>query len=108
MNAPKNTTNYPDLMRSTVVYPKSFLSLLHLWLVASGCDGAPLLPLLYLATNIAFNISLLNLVKISSAVVSTLAAMASGPLPLSLSHFLSLSNTEKQDNKFGSDSRKYF
>ncbi|RVW65628.1 Protein CLT2, chloroplastic [Vitis vinifera] len=47
-----------------------------------GCDGAPLLPLLYLATNIAFNISLLNLVKISSAVVSTLAAMASVPISI--------------------------
>lgn len=55
---------------------------------SSGCDGAPLLPLLYLVINIAFNISLLNLVKISSAVVSSLAAMASGllapPHPLSL------------------------
>ncbi|XP_038714766.1 protein CLT2, chloroplastic-like isoform X2 [Tripterygium wilfordii] len=28
---------------------------------APGCDGAPLLPLLYITTNIAFNISLLNL-----------------------------------------------
>lgn len=53
-------------------------------LLASGCDGAPLLPLLYVVTNIAFNISLLNLVKISSAVVSSLATMLSG-LSLSLS-----------------------
>ncbi|KAA8538197.1 hypothetical protein F0562_027805 [Nyssa sinensis] len=47
-----------------------------------GCDGAPLLPLLYITTNIAFNISLLNLVKISSAVVSSLAAMSSGPISI--------------------------
>ncbi|XP_059631237.1 protein CLT2, chloroplastic [Cornus florida] len=47
-----------------------------------GCDGAPLLPLLYIVTNIAFNISLLNLVKISSAVVSSLAAMSSVPLSI--------------------------
>lgn len=43
-----------------------------------GCDGAPLLPLLYIITNIAFNISALNLLKYSSAVVSSLAIMSSG------------------------------
>ncbi|KAK2981033.1 hypothetical protein RJ640_005925 [Escallonia rubra] len=48
----------------------------------SGCNGAPLLPLLYIFTNIAFNISLLNLVKISSAVVSSLAAMLSVPVSI--------------------------
>ncbi|XP_010542173.1 PREDICTED: protein CLT2, chloroplastic isoform X1 [Tarenaya hassleriana] len=46
----------------------------------SGCEGAPLLPLLYIAINLAFNISLLNLVRISSAVVSSLAVMLSVPL----------------------------
>ncbi|KAL1222515.1 Protein CLT2 [Cardamine amara subsp. amara] len=46
----------------------------------SGCDGAPILPLLYIATNLAFNISLLHLVKISSAIVSSLAVMLSVPL----------------------------
>jgi hypothetical protein len=45
-----------------------------------GCDGAPLLPLLYIATNLAFNISVLNVVKISSAVVSSLTVMLSGIL----------------------------
>ncbi|KAK9271246.1 hypothetical protein L1049_026836 [Liquidambar formosana] len=49
---------------------------------ASGCDGAPLLPLLYVTTNMAFNISLLNLVKISSAVVSSLAATLSVPISI--------------------------
>lgn len=44
----------------------------------SDCDGAPLLPLLYIITNIAFNISALNLLKYSSAVVSSLAVMSSG------------------------------
>ncbi|KAM7518489.1 hypothetical protein LguiB_017451 [Lonicera macranthoides] len=48
----------------------------------TGCDGAPLLPLLYVVTNIAFNISLLNLVKISSAVVSSLATMLSVPIAI--------------------------
>lgn len=49
-------------------------------LVASGCNGAPLLPLLYIATNMAFNISMLRLMKISSAVVSSLVVMLSGDL----------------------------
>ncbi|RXH92594.1 hypothetical protein DVH24_033490, partial [Malus domestica] len=48
----------------------------HLSLV-SGCNGAPLLPLLYIATNLFFNISLLNVVKISSAVVASLIVMLS-------------------------------
>ncbi|XP_047324652.1 protein CLT2, chloroplastic isoform X2 [Impatiens glandulifera] len=47
-----------------------------------GCNGAPLLPLLYIVTNIAFNISLLNLLKISSAVVSSLASMTSVPISI--------------------------
>ncbi|KAM3342333.1 protein CLT2, chloroplastic isoform X2 [Capsicum galapagoense] len=50
----------------------------------SGCDGAPLLPLLYIFTNIAFNISILNLMKISSAVVSSLVVMSSVPLSMYL------------------------
>ncbi|CAN4122410.1 unnamed protein product [Withania somnifera] len=50
----------------------------------SGCDGAPLLPLLYIFTNIAFNISVLNLMKISSAVISSLVVMSSVPLSVYL------------------------
>ncbi|KAL7583711.1 hypothetical protein Lser_V15G44671 [Lactuca serriola] len=46
---------------------------------SSGCEGSPLLPLLYILNNIAFNISVLNLVKISSAVVSSLAIVLSVP-----------------------------
>ncbi|KAI3508964.1 hypothetical protein L1887_23987 [Cichorium endivia] len=46
---------------------------------SSGCEGSPLLPLLYIVNNIAFNISVLNLVKISSAVVSSLAVVLSVP-----------------------------
>ncbi|KAK9070522.1 hypothetical protein SSX86_010924 [Deinandra increscens subsp. villosa] len=46
---------------------------------SSGCDGSPILPLLYIVNNIAFNISILNLVKISSAVVSSLAVVLSVP-----------------------------
>ncbi|CAO2826288.1 unnamed protein product [Amaranthus hypochondriacus] len=48
----------------------------------TGCDGAPLLPLLYVASNIAFNISVLNLLKISSAVVSSLVTMVSVPISI--------------------------
>ncbi|GAY48137.1 hypothetical protein CUMW_109540 [Citrus unshiu] len=47
-----------------------------------GCNGAPLLPLLYIATNMAFNISMLRLMKISSAVVSSLVVMLSVPIAI--------------------------
>ncbi|WCJ35677.1 CRT (chloroquine-resistance transporter)-like transporter 2 [Euphorbia peplus] len=46
------------------------------------CNGAPLLPLLYIATNMAFNISLLNLMKISSAVVASLGVTLSVPIAI--------------------------
>ena len=46
--------------------------------LAAGCDGAPLLPLLFVVVNMGFNISLLHLLKISSAVVSCLASTFSG------------------------------
>ncbi|KAK4352294.1 hypothetical protein RND71_027812 [Anisodus tanguticus] len=49
-----------------------------------GCDGAPLLPLLYIFTNIAFNISILNLMKISTAVIASLVVMSSVPLSMYL------------------------
>ncbi|XP_062097194.1 protein CLT2, chloroplastic isoform X1 [Humulus lupulus] len=48
----------------------------------SGCEGSPLLPLLYIATNLMFNVSVLNLVKTSSAVVSSLAVMLSVPISI--------------------------
>ncbi|XP_056167188.1 protein CLT2, chloroplastic [Syzygium oleosum] len=48
----------------------------------TGCDGAPWLPLIFVTTNIIFNISLLNLVKISSAVVASLAVMLSVPISI--------------------------
>ncbi|KAL5705317.1 Protein clt2 [Ranunculus cassubicifolius] len=48
----------------------------------TGCEGAPLLPILFILTNMAFNISLLNLVKISSAVISSLAATLAVPLAI--------------------------
>jgi len=43
-----------------------------------GCDGAPLLPLVFIIVNIGFNVALLHLLKISSAVVSSLASTFSG------------------------------
>ncbi|OMO50803.1 Chloroquine resistance transporter-related protein [Corchorus capsularis] len=50
----------------------------------SGCEGAPLLPLLYIITNMAFNISVLNLLRLSSAVVSSLAVTLSASNPRTL------------------------
>ncbi|KAL7199386.1 hypothetical protein ACSBR2_021631 [Camellia fascicularis] len=50
--------------------------------ISSGCNGAPLLPLLFVIVNMGFNISLLHLIKISSAVVSCLASTVSGTVVL--------------------------
>ncbi|XP_059625023.1 protein CLT1, chloroplastic-like [Cornus florida] len=50
----------------------------------TGCDGAPLLPLLFVIVNMGFNISLLHLIKISSAVVSCLASTVSVPVAVFL------------------------
>ncbi|PSS21610.1 hypothetical protein CEY00_Acc10659 [Actinidia chinensis var. chinensis] len=52
--------------------------------ISSGCDGAPLLPLLFVIVNMGFNISLLHLLKISSAVVSCLASTVSVPVSVFL------------------------
>lgn len=60
---------------------------MHLSLV-SGCNGAPLLPLLYIGTNLFFNISLLSVVKISSAVVASLIVMLSGSFSFTLVYIL--------------------
>lgn len=48
-----------------------------LWM-DSGCGGAPILPLLFIIVNMGFNVSLLHLLKVSSAVVSCLASTFSG------------------------------
>ncbi|BBG95879.1 chloroquine-resistance transporter-like transporter 2 [Prunus dulcis] len=48
----------------------------------AGCNGAPLLPLLYIGTNLFFNMSLLSVVKISSAVVASLIVMLSVPISI--------------------------
>ncbi|XP_042436687.1 protein CLT1, chloroplastic-like isoform X5 [Zingiber officinale] len=50
--------------------------------LSGGCEGAPLLPVLFVIVNMAFNISLLHLLKISSAVVSCLASTFSVPLAI--------------------------
>ncbi|XP_060963439.1 protein CLT3, chloroplastic isoform X2 [Cannabis sativa] len=52
--------------------------------LSKGCDGAPLLPLLFVIVNMGFNISLLHLLKISSAVVSCLASTFSVPISVYL------------------------
>ncbi|KAL2529746.1 CRT (chloroquine-resistance transporter)-like transporter 2 [Forsythia ovata] len=48
----------------------------------TDCAGAPMLPLLYIIINITFNMSLLNLLKYSSAIVSSLAVMSSVPISI--------------------------
>ncbi|XP_028803958.1 protein CLT1, chloroplastic-like [Neltuma alba] len=55
---------------------------LNVGTLTEGCDGAPLLPLLFIIANIGFNISLLHLLKISSAVVSCLAATLCVPISI--------------------------
>nr|CAD1837770.1 unnamed protein product [Ananas comosus var. bracteatus] len=50
--------------------------------VKHDCEGAPLLPLLFIVMNMAFNISLLNLVKMSSALVASLAATLAVPISI--------------------------
>lgn len=58
-----------------------------------GCEGAPLLPFLYIASNILFNISILNLLKVSNAIVASLAGRAAGLILFSLS-LIELNNTD--------------
>ncbi|XP_076938667.1 protein CLT1, chloroplastic-like [Bidens hawaiensis] len=53
---------------------------LNMGTISSGCEGAPLLPVLFCIVNMAYNISLLHLIKISSAVVSSLASTVSVPI----------------------------
>ncbi|CAN0905387.1 Protein CLT3, chloroplastic [Linum grandiflorum] len=53
---------------------------LNIGALSSGCEGAPVLPLLFILVNMGFNISLLHLLKISSAVVSSLASTFSVPI----------------------------
>ncbi|BAT80867.1 hypothetical protein LR48_Vigan07g035600 [Vigna angularis] len=55
---------------------------LNVGTLSNGCDGAPLLPLLFIIVNIGFNIALLHLLKISSAVVSCLASTFSVPISI--------------------------
>ncbi|ESQ41947.1 hypothetical protein EUTSA_v10015536mg [Eutrema salsugineum] len=49
-----------------------------------GCEGAPLLPIMFVMMNMAYNISLLRLIKISSAVLSSLASTVSVPIAVYL------------------------
>ncbi|KAL9316026.1 hypothetical protein ACSQ67_017027 [Phaseolus vulgaris] len=55
---------------------------LNVGTLSSGCDGAPLLPLVFIIVNIGFNVALLHLLKISSAVVSSLASTFSVPISI--------------------------
>ena len=48
----------------------------------TGCEGAPLVPLLYVAMNLGFNIASLSLLKQSSAVVSSLSVTLAVPLSI--------------------------
>ncbi|CAN1159462.1 Protein CLT2, chloroplastic [Linum perenne] len=56
---------------------------LNLWSdLPESSTGAPLLPMLYIAANLTFNVSMLNLMKVSSAVVSSLATTLAVPLSI--------------------------
>ncbi|KAJ4911942.1 CRT (chloroquine-resistance transporter)-like transporter 3 [Raphanus sativus] len=57
---------------------------LNVGTMTKGCEGAPLLPLLFVVANIGYNIALLRLLKISSAVVSSLASTVSVPIAVFL------------------------
>ncbi|KAL0728241.1 hypothetical protein Bca4012_024334 [Brassica carinata] len=57
---------------------------LNIGTMTKGCDGAPLLPMLFVIVNIGYNIALLRLLKISSAVVSSLASTVSVPIAVFL------------------------
>eukprot|EP00898_Chlorokybus_atmophyticus_P004435 jgi/Chlat1/4993/Chrsp32S04933 len=46
----------------------------------ADCRGAPLLPLLYVAVNMAFNVASLSLLRASSAVVASITGAATVPL----------------------------
>ncbi|KAL6516360.1 hypothetical protein OROGR_019665 [Orobanche gracilis] len=50
---------------------------LNVGTMSNRCNGAPLLPVLFVIVNMCFNISLLHLIKISSAVLSCLASTLS-------------------------------
>ncbi|KAL0368863.1 UNVERIFIED_CONTAM: protein CLT2, chloroplastic [Sesamum calycinum] len=50
----------------------------------TGCDGAPLLPILYIISKLLFKISNLNLLKVSNAIVASLAVRSSVPIAIYL------------------------
>lgn len=50
--------------------------------LAKGCEGAPLVPLVYVLMNLGFNIASLSLLKQSSAVVSSLCVTLAVPLSI--------------------------
>ncbi|PIN26132.1 hypothetical protein CDL12_01128 [Handroanthus impetiginosus] len=57
---------------------------LNVGTMSNRCNGAPLLPLLFVIVNMGFNVSLLHLLKVSSAVVSCLASTLSVPISVYL------------------------
>ncbi|CAA0805870.1 CRT (chloroquine-resistance transporter)-like transporter 3 [Striga hermonthica] len=57
---------------------------LNVGTMSNRCNGAPLLPVLFVIVNMGFNISLLHLLKISSAVLSCLTSTVSVPISVYL------------------------
>ncbi|GFP96268.1 hypothetical protein PHJA_001770900 [Phtheirospermum japonicum] len=57
---------------------------LNVGTMSNKCNGAPLLPLLFVIVNMGYNISLLHLLQISSAVLSSLASTLSVPISVYL------------------------
>ncbi|XP_022897957.1 protein CLT1, chloroplastic-like isoform X2 [Olea europaea var. sylvestris] len=75
---------------------------LNIGTMSKSCDGAPLLPLLFIIVNMCFNISLLHLLKISSAVVSCLASTFTEMMQaLKLMHSLLMDKKNCRKNKQG-------
>ncbi|KAK6141760.1 hypothetical protein DH2020_024497 [Rehmannia glutinosa] len=79
---------------------------LNIGTMSNKCNGAPLLPLLFVIVNMGFNISLLHLLKISSAVVSCLASTLSALMlhdakdrPFGRDDGESCQSTEKKNKK---------
>lgn len=50
----------------------------------AACDGAPLVPLLYILVNLSFNVAALTLLKRTSAVVASLVMTLSGNVLVAL------------------------
>ncbi|PIN19715.1 hypothetical protein CDL12_07599 [Handroanthus impetiginosus] len=82
LNIGTNSTGKFMYCTFSYVTHKSAACFLNIGTNSTGCDGAPLLPLLYVISNLLFNISILNLLKVSDAIVASLAVRSSVPIAM--------------------------